>query len=456
MKGKGKTTKKRTCWVFTKNRSHGEKELDRYWTRETFSLRVRGFEESDSSSSSLTESTSRRRWSGSFLENQRKSTEPILTVYSLIWQSMESMFGGKRSKKEIPVLYWWFKNKCLFPSSSMTLRTQSYWSFITGQFTYSEQLLPIHLSCRMCNPSSFYHQLWIFPGGQNSSKRQTVFFLPVDPMDKSHKDPDEIDLSVPLHAQYLHKGWKRHQDAVYWVDINLAIEKGLTFYQTGRLDNMQDGRNTSRSKEINVNSFLRRTQFFTQNGATCWDKKSKHVHLKTARVSMLNRLMEERCDLLLLLIRLKRKTALEYVLLMTALRSTLTMKYFVKEWKNPLLIMTRIMNLWWWTRPTWTSQFQDYHIPLWNTRKVPAFDNWFRKLRTILIDMLFNKIYDRINHFILSVQNQNKWFGMLGTSNHVSYLRRNPKRSAKHVYHTGTSASTSARTGICCTKKQRS
>ena len=26
--------------------------------------------------------------------------------------------------------------------------------------------------------------------------------------------------------------WKRHQDAVYWVDINLAIKKGLTFYQT--------------------------------------------------------------------------------------------------------------------------------------------------------------------------------------------------------------------------------
>ena len=33
-------------------------------------------------------------------------------------------------------------------------------------------------------------------------------------------------------AQYLHNAWKRHQDAVYWVDINLAIEQGLTFYQT--------------------------------------------------------------------------------------------------------------------------------------------------------------------------------------------------------------------------------
>ena len=70
------------------------------------------------------------------------------------------------------------------------------------------------------------------PGGQSLSKRQTVFFLPVDPLDKSHKDPDVIDLSVPRHAQYLHKAWKRHQDAVFVVDINLDIEKGLKFCQT--------------------------------------------------------------------------------------------------------------------------------------------------------------------------------------------------------------------------------
>ena len=72
----------------------------------------------------------------------------------------------------------------------------------------------------------------LIPGGQNSSKRQTVFFLLVDLVDKSHKDPKVIDLNVPRHAEYLHNAWKRHQDAVYWVDINLAIEKGLKFYQT--------------------------------------------------------------------------------------------------------------------------------------------------------------------------------------------------------------------------------
>ena len=36
-----------------------------------------------------------------------------------------------------------------------------------------------------------------------------------------------------------------------------------------RLDNMQDGRNTYRSQEINVNSFRRITQFSRRNGATC-------------------------------------------------------------------------------------------------------------------------------------------------------------------------------------------
>ena len=43
----------------------------------------------------------------------------------------------------------------------------------------------------------------LIPGGQNLSNRQTVFFLPVDPMDKNHKDPDTIDLEAPRLAQYM-------------------------------------------------------------------------------------------------------------------------------------------------------------------------------------------------------------------------------------------------------------
>ena len=68
--------------------------------------------------------------------------------------------------------------------------------------------------------------------GQNSSReRRTVFFTAVNPKNKDHKDPQELDLTKPRLASYKQK-WKRHQDTVYWVDLQLAQRKGLKFYQT--------------------------------------------------------------------------------------------------------------------------------------------------------------------------------------------------------------------------------
>ena len=87
-----------------------------------------------------------------------------------------------------------------------------------------------HVGCAINLHSIIYSGL--IPGGQNLSNRQTVFFVPVDPMDKEHKDPDTIDLEAPRLAQYMHTARKKHQNTVYWVDINLAQKKGLKFYQT--------------------------------------------------------------------------------------------------------------------------------------------------------------------------------------------------------------------------------
>ena len=72
----------------------------------------------------------------------------------------------------------------------------------------------------------------LVPGGQDPSRRQTVFFLPIDPRDKGHQDLAKIDFNEPRRAKYVHSAWKKHQDAVFWVDIDLAITEGLTFYQT--------------------------------------------------------------------------------------------------------------------------------------------------------------------------------------------------------------------------------
>ena len=95
----------------------------------------------------------------------------------------------------------------------------------TGIFHYV-----YHIGCAFNLHSTINNGL--IPGGQNLSRRQTVFFLPNDPRDENHKDPEHIDFSVPRRARYVHSAWKRHQDAVFWVDFDLAIKEGLTFYQT--------------------------------------------------------------------------------------------------------------------------------------------------------------------------------------------------------------------------------
>ena len=64
------------------------------------------------------------------------------------------------------------------------------------------------------------------------SKGQTVFFTAVNPIIKEHKDPYDIDLEAPRLAWYHQKMWKKHQDTVYWVDIQLVQKKGFKFYQS--------------------------------------------------------------------------------------------------------------------------------------------------------------------------------------------------------------------------------
>ena len=87
-----------------------------------------------------------------------------------------------------------------------------------------------HIGCAVS--LHFIANLGLIAGGQISSReRQTVFFTAVHPMNNDHRDPQELDLTKPRLASYKQK-WKRHQDTVYWVDIQLAQRKGLRFHQT--------------------------------------------------------------------------------------------------------------------------------------------------------------------------------------------------------------------------------
>ena len=69
---------------------------------------------------------------------------------------------------------------------------------------------------------SYQYQRW-------ATDRQ--YSLQLNPMNKDHRDPQELDLTKRRLASYKQK-WKRHQDTVYWIDIQLAQNKGFKFYQT--------------------------------------------------------------------------------------------------------------------------------------------------------------------------------------------------------------------------------
>ena len=102
----------------------------------------------------------------------------------------------------------------------------------TGQCLDSGRFLQVHLSRWMCNQFTFHHQFRIDTGRSKFEQTSDSIFLPVDPMDKEHKDPETIDLGTLRPSQYMHKAWKKHQNTVCWVDIKLAQKKGLKFYQT--------------------------------------------------------------------------------------------------------------------------------------------------------------------------------------------------------------------------------
>ena len=96
----------------------------------------------------------------------------------------------------------------------------------------------------MCIQYSLYFNTGLILGGQELSRRQTVFFFPIDPKDKNHKDLEYIVFFVQRRAKYVHSAWKKHQDAVFWVDIDLSIKEVLTFHQT-RSECNYPSRNTS-------------------------------------------------------------------------------------------------------------------------------------------------------------------------------------------------------------------
>ena len=196
---------------------------------------VRSLEESHQSSSTQSDVTARRRWSRAIefckIKFQLRNHHSQIHNWSDDrWKACLAAGGGSKRR---------------YQYCSDNLGTIIYLRALEGH-SGSNLIDPTLQDNVLIGPGTFpytYHvgstfNLYsiisngLLPGGQNLSRRQTVFFLPVDPRNESHRDPEYIDFSVPRLARYMHKAWKRHQDAVFWVEIDLAIKEGLVFYQT--------------------------------------------------------------------------------------------------------------------------------------------------------------------------------------------------------------------------------
>ena len=83
----------------------------------------------------------------------------------------------------------------------------------------------------MGNQFLLLHKLWIESGMTNFEQGKTDGILYSC---ESHESRSQGSARAWIKNQVLHRTskWKRHQDTVYWVRVQLAQRKGLKFYQT--------------------------------------------------------------------------------------------------------------------------------------------------------------------------------------------------------------------------------
>ena len=137
-----------------------------------------------------------RDWKMIFRTNLSTLNIGVMKCGRVKWQETEA------TRKNFNVVLIHQDKIFLSPSSSWSFRTQPYWSSLQDHvlipnifFEYS-----YHVGCAINLHSTTNSGL--IPGGQNLSKRQTVFFTSVDPLNEEHRYPNNIDLEAPCLAWY--------------------------------------------------------------------------------------------------------------------------------------------------------------------------------------------------------------------------------------------------------------
>ena len=82
-----------------------------------------------------------------------------------------------------------------------------------------------HRGCSFSIQSNLENGL--IPGGKESKGgRQTIFFTPLDPFGENSDEEETRDDCTILQTVHYHSNWKRNQDAVYWITLSTAQDRG--------------------------------------------------------------------------------------------------------------------------------------------------------------------------------------------------------------------------------------
>ena len=222
-------------------------------------------------------------------------------------------------------------------------------------------------------------------------------------MVKEHKDPDVIDLDAPRLAWCKQKTWKKHQNTVYWVDIQLAQKERIQvlsntiernhpsrhapnwLYPEDSLDG--NWRNHIREKYFRHLDLLRRFHWKII-GWKNWVQKLLEV------VKSLNKSNQRPKNPI---VRTGRPVLVEQPSGSSA-----------QEIEKRLLLGCESTNER--TRRLVSIKAMDCHMQLWNKQKASFFANSGRRSRVILIEKHFRQTCSKITSTTHSVTNRKRWF----------------------------------------------
>ena len=120
----------------------------------------------------------------------------------------------------------------LSPSSSRSLRTQSHWSYTSGQCVNSERFLRLHLSCRMCNQFTLHHEFRISPRRTKFWAQDRRYSSRLWILRSKNTDPEVIDWKHRVMLGTIRKVEEISKHGVFGWHQTGSKRKDFKFLQT--------------------------------------------------------------------------------------------------------------------------------------------------------------------------------------------------------------------------------